>query len=137
MIEVSVSVAISASAERVWSIMGGFDFLPRWLNMVSSSDLSDGGRVRRLVTSNGATIVERLLEFSQSEYRYSYAHLDSPDPVSGYVGVMSVRDEEGGAVATWSSSFDPIGISPTEAVARYETVYREGLAALKQLIEQG
>lgn len=137
MIEVSVSVAIAAPVERVWSLLGGFDLLPRWLDAVRSSELEDGGRIRRLETVSGDVIVERLLEFSEAERRYSYGHVESPDPVSGYVGTMSVRDADGGSVATWSSRFRPHDLGDAAIAGQYEHFYRTALHHLKALVESG
>ncbi|WP_342241698.1 SRPBCC family protein [Inquilinus sp. OTU3971] len=137
MTEVSVSVAISAPAGRVWSLLGGFDLLPRWLDAVRSSELEDGGRIRRLETVSGDIIVERLLEFSEAQRRYSYAHVESPDPVSGYVGTMSVRDADQGSVVTWSSRFQPQDPGDATIAGQYERFYRTALHHLKALVESG
>ncbi|SEJ44962.1 Polyketide cyclase / dehydrase and lipid transport [Azotobacter beijerinckii] len=136
MIEVSVSVSIARPAEQVWAILGGFDFLPRWVEPIASSRLDDGGRLRRLETVDGAVIVERLLEFSDSERQYSYALLESPFPVSDYVGRMAVRDDgAGGAQATWSSRFRSQGVDEVEIAADFEGFYQAGLERLKALVE--
>jgi len=136
MIEVSVSVSIARPAEQVWALLGGFDLLPRWLEPIASSRLDDGGRLRHLETVDGASIVERLLEFSDSEQRYSYALLESPFPVSDYVGRMAVREDgEDGALATWSSRFHSQGVDEAEIAADFENFYRAGLERLKALLE--
>ncbi|GAB3394422.1 SRPBCC family protein [Azotobacter armeniacus] len=136
MIEVSVSVSIARPAEQIWSILGGFDLLPCWVESIASSRLDDGGRLRRLETVDGEIIVERLLEFSDSELQYSYALLESPFPVSEYVGQMAVRDNgAAGAQATWSSRFRSEGVDEAEIAANFENFYRAGLERLKALVE--
>jgi hypothetical protein len=138
MLRASKSVEIAADAGRVWSIVGGFNNLPLWLRIVASSELEDGGRVRRLVTEDGSVIVERLLIFDDFAKHFTYEHVEAPDPVSGYVGEMSVDAiTPGRSRATWSSRFTPRGIDAAEAVAMYESVYSRGLGDLKTLIEQG
>lgn len=137
MVHVSQSIDISADASQVWSIIGGFNNLPLWLRIVASSELEDGGRVRRLVTEDGSIIVERLLIFDDAAKRFTYEHVEAPDPVSDYLAEMSVDAvAPGHSRATWSSRFTPRGIGAAEAVAMYESVYSRGLADLKALIEQ-
>lgn len=136
MSEVHVWIAIERPLEQVWSLLGGFDCLPRWLDVVASSTLSDGGRLRHLKTTNGATIVERLLTFDEDEKYYSYALLEGPSPVIDYVGRMSAQsDGKGGTLASWSSTFLVDGVDETEMVAHFETLYRSGLESLKSVIE--
>jgi uncharacterized membrane protein len=139
MIEVSVSVPINASAVRVWSVLGGFDNLPLWLDIVRSSQPGDGGRLRRVETTTGAVIVERLLDFSEAERRYSYALIEGAASSSGYIGMMSVREDgDERSVATWSSRFLPDDVSKTlELYTHYERIYRAGLDGLKTVVESG
>lgn len=137
MTSVSCSVEITASADHVWSIVGGFDNLPLWLDMLRSSRLEDGGRVRRLEAANGAAIVERLLSFDEAGRRYSYRHVEAPDPVTDYVGAMAVEEiAPGRARVTWSSRFTPVAIGEAEAIAHFEGLYANGLAGLKKLAEK-
>lgn len=114
----SSSIEIVASAERVWAIVGGFDNLATWLDIIRSSTLEDGGRVRRREAVNGAVIVERLLSFDDAERRYSYCHVRAPDPVTGYVAEMRVEARpDDRARVTWSSHFTPTIIDEAEAIA--------------------
>lgn len=136
MSEVHVWIAIERPVEQVWSLLGGFNWLPRWLDVIASSTLSDGGRLRHLTKADGALIVERLLTFDEVEKYYSYALLEGPSPVIDYVGTMSAQgDGKGGTLASWSSTFVVQGADEAEVVARFETLYRTGLANLKAVIE--
>lgn len=136
MIEVSVSISIARPAGQVWSLLGGFDLLPRWNDSIISSQLDDGGRLRHLEMTDGTVIIERLLEFSESERHYSYALLEGPLPVSDYVGRVAVRDDgEGRALATWSSRFRSQDVDEVEIIADLEGFYRAGLERLKVLVE--
>lgn len=96
MSEVRILISIARPAEQVWSLLGRFDWLPRWLDVIASSTLSDGGRLRHLKTADGAIIVERLLTFDEDEKHYSYALLEGPSPVTDYVGTMSAKDDGNG-----------------------------------------
>jgi uncharacterized membrane protein len=136
MSEVHVWIAIERPLEQVWSLLGGFDWLPRWLYVIASSTLSDAGRLRHLKTTDGATIVERLLTFDENEKHYSYALLEGPSPVVDYVGRMSVQsDGNGGTLASWSSTFVVQGADEAQVIEHFETLYRAGLENLKAIIE--
>jgi uncharacterized membrane protein len=139
MTEVSVSVPINASAAGVWSVLGGFDSLPLWLHIIRSSQPGDGGRLRHLETATGTVIIERLLDFNEAERRYSYALIEGPDAVSGYIGTVSVYDDgDARSVATWSSRFLPDEASKArEFISHYEQIYRTGLGGLRTLVETG
>lgn len=136
MTEVSTSIEIDASADKVWAIVGGFDNLPHWLDLIETSRLEEGGRVRRLEAVGGALIVERLLTFDEAERRFSYSHLEAPDPVRDYISQMSVAALDGTrSRVIWSSRFTPVSVSETEAIAHFEGIYEAGLNNLKALLE--
>ncbi|WP_397453103.1 SRPBCC family protein [Pseudomonas sp. NA-150] len=136
MSKVHISITIARPAEQVWSTLGGFDWLPRWLDLIASSSLSDGGRLRHLKTADGTTIVERLITFDEDHMNYSYALLEGPSPVIDYVGTMSAKDDgNGGTLASWSSSFLVQGADEAQVVEHFEAIYRAGLARLKSVIE--
>ena len=136
MSEVHISITIQRPVEQVWSLLGGFDWLPRWLDVVVSSTLSDGGRLRHLETTDGETIVERLLTFSEAEKCYSYAMLEGPAPVADYIGTMSAQDDgKGGTVVSWSSTFEVLDADETEIVEGFDAFYRTGLERLKAVVE--
>jgi len=135
-IDVSVSISIARPAEQVWLLLGGFDLLPRWVDSIASSRLDDGGRLRYLEMADGVVIIERLLEFSESERHYSYALLEGPLPVSDYLGRVSVRDDgEGRSLATWSSRFRSEKANEVEIATDLESFYRTGLERLKAMFE--
>jgi len=136
MSEVHIWITIDRPLEQVWSLLGGFDWLPRWLDIIASSTLSDGGRLRHLKTASGATIVERLLSFDEDEKHYSYALLEGPSPVVDYVGRMSAQaDGKGGTLASWSSTFLVQDADAAEVIAHFEALYRAGLERLKAVVE--
>ncbi|MGV8919353.1 MAG: SRPBCC family protein [Pseudomonas sp.] len=128
----SATIEISASADQVWQLMGGFDSLPNWLPLIVESTLSEGGRVRHLRTADGAEIVERLQTFDNQARTYTYSIVQGPFPVTDYLAKVEIREAAGNkASVTWSGSFTPVGISDTEASAIFDGVYQGGLDALK------
>ncbi|NVZ17574.1 MULTISPECIES: SRPBCC family protein [unclassified Pseudomonas] len=136
MSEVRILINIARPAEQVWALLGGYDWLPRWLDIIESSTLAEGGRLRHLKTADGATIVERLLTFDDDQKQYTYALLEGPAPVTGYVGTMSAKDDgNGGTVACWSSIFFVQSANEAEVVGEFEAIYRTGLERLKAVVE--
>lgn len=97
MASTSVSRIVPAPPERVWQLIGGFGSLPDWLPNIPSSILEEGGRLRRLGTPDGDTIVERLVAFNEEERQYSYAIVEAPFPVTDYVSTLRVHAVSGDA----------------------------------------
>jgi len=93
MAQTATSIKVSASPEKVWQLIGGFDSLPDWLPYIPSSEISEGGRVRRLVNPDGNTIIERLEVFNEQERYYSYSILKAPFPVTDYLSTIHVKTD--------------------------------------------
>ncbi|WP_405669712.1 SRPBCC family protein [Streptomyces sp. NBC_01527] len=137
MASTSVSRVVPASPERVWQLIGGFDSLPDWLPYIAESTALEGGRVRRLANPDGEAIVERLVDFDETERHYSYAILEAPFPVVGYISTLRVHEVPGRkdvAEVQWSGRFTPHGTSEDEAVALFTGIYRDGLDALHRTL---
>ena len=131
MAQASAHIALPATADSVWRLIGGFDSLPDWLPYIPKSELSEGGRVRTLANPAGEAIVERLLAFDEEGRSYSYAILSAPFPVSGYRSTLRVLEADGGtARVEWSGEFTPQGVSDEEASRLFRGIYEDGLKAL-------
>ncbi|MFC8257729.1 SRPBCC family protein [Streptomyces sp. NPDC057291] len=137
MASTSVSRVVPASPERVWQLIGGFDSLPDWLPYIPESTALEGGRVRRLANPDGEAIVERLVDFNETERHYSYAILEAPFPVVGYISTLRVHEVPGQkdiAEVQWSGRFTPQGTSEDEVVTLFTGIYRDGLDALHKTL---
>jgi polyketide cyclase/dehydrase/lipid transport protein len=95
MAQASASIAISAPADKVWQLIGGFNSLPDWLPYAPSSETTEGGRVRHVANPNGETIVERLEKFDNAARSYSYSIIQAPFPVTDYLFTISVHQKAG------------------------------------------
>lgn len=126
----SASVDLPASADDVWKLIGGFHSLPNWLPYIPKSEVSDGGRVRRLANSSGDVIVERLEAFDDARRSYSYSIIEAPFPVSGYLSTLRVVELGNGSRVEWSGRFTPRGVSESEAARLFQGIYEDGLKAL-------
>ncbi|MFE6871395.1 SRPBCC family protein [Kitasatospora sp. NPDC057692] len=137
MASTSVSRVVPATPEKVWALIGGFDALPDWLPYIPESTASEGGRVRSLKNPDGEAIVERLVDFNETERHYSYAILRAPFPVDGYVSTIRVHTVPGRddlAEVQWSGRFNPKGATEQEAVDLFHGIYADGLDALHQTL---
>lgn len=132
MAQASASIRIPEPADAVWQLIGGFNSLPDWLPYIPTSELSEGGRVRRLANPNGEVIVERLEAFDNRARSYTYSILEAPFPVTRYRSTLHVREIEGGrgSQVDWSGEFTPNGVKEEEASRLFEGIYRDGLQAL-------
>ncbi|MFC9623912.1 SRPBCC family protein [Streptomyces sp. NPDC056930] len=137
MASTSVSRIVPASPDKVWSLIGGFDALPDWLPYIPESTPLEGGRVRRLKNPNGEVIIERLVDFNEAERHYSYAILQAPFPVNGYVSTIRVHTVPGRddiAEVQWSGRFNPDNATDNEVVDLFTGIYRDGLDALHKTL---
>ncbi|MGO4329538.1 SRPBCC family protein [Cupriavidus sp. 2TAF22] len=133
MAQAFASITLAVPADQVWQRIGGFDSLPDWLPYIPRSELSEGGRVRRLANPDGNAIVERLEVFDNAARSYTYSILEAPFPVTGYRSTLRVLEIPGeqGAQVEWSGQFTPVGVSDEEASALFGGIYRDGLKALE------
>jgi hypothetical protein len=131
MASASAFIDIPASADKVWQLIGGFDTLPDWLPFIPKSELSEGGRVRSLQTSDGAVVVERLETFDNAGKTYSYSILQAPFPATDYLATIKVEAQGLGARVTWSGRFLPVGVSDQEVEELFTGIYQGGLEALR------
>ncbi|MBN3761551.1 SRPBCC family protein [Burkholderia sp. Ac-20365] len=125
------STRMAASPDAVWQLIGGFNSLPDWLPYIPGSELSEGGRVRRLSNLAGEVIVERLEAFDNTARSYTYSILQAPFPVTGYRATLRVQEVEDGATQVeWFGEFTPVGVSDEDATKLFAGIYRDGLKTL-------
>ncbi|MFE7590748.1 SRPBCC family protein [Kitasatospora sp. NPDC057512] len=137
MASTSVSRIVPGSPEQVWALIGGFDALPDWLPYIPESVAVEGGRVRQLKNPEGEVIVERLVDFNETERQYSYAILQAPFPVDGYVSTIRVHAVPGRddlAEVQWSGRFNPVNATEQEVVDLFTGIYADGLDALARTL---
>lgn len=135
MAQVSMSTQVNASPDQVWRLIGGFDGMPDWHPLISRSEASEGGRVRRLTLPDGGVVVERLLSFDESDRAYTYAIVGGPIPVAGYRATLRVRPQAGqaGSTVEWSAEFEPAGAPEADVVAAIRGVFQAGFDKLGAL----
>ena len=139
MTQVHETMTLRASVDDVWSTIGGFNDLPQWHPAVVGSTLHEGGRVRRLVLADGASLIERLLTFSEEERSYGYSIEQGPLPVARYRSLLRAGAAEGGngCRVSWSAEFVADGAPEAEAIRLISGIFRAGLERLAERFGRG
>jgi hypothetical protein len=133
MVKVSMSQNLSASADDVWKMIGGFNALPDWHPSVEKSELTEEGQTRTLSLAGGGTITEKLEKMDDGSRTYSYAITDSPLPVANYRSTIKVTGEGDNSTIEWSSEFDPMGGTEGEAADAVRGIYQAGFDNLQKM----
>ncbi|WP_256080857.1 SRPBCC family protein [Massilia sp. YIM B04103] len=130
---VSISAVLNLPAAQVWQTISGFDSLAQWTGSIASSQLEQGGRLRRLTTGDGIVIVERLEYYSESEQTYTYSIIDSPLPVTRYFATLDVTAAgPGRSIVEWSCDFDSAPADEQAMVDIFRNFYRAALDNLER-----
>jgi hypothetical protein len=137
MASTSAFIDLPVPPDRVWQLIGGFGSLPDWLPYIPTSELAEGGRVRRLTSEDGGVIVERLEHFDNRARDYTYSIVQASFPVRDYRSTIAVHEVFGADTSRveWSGSFTPVGVGDEEAISLFHGIYTNGLAALKQTFD--
>ena len=120
-----------------------FNGLPRWHPRIRDSRIENGepsdrvGCVRDFHLQNGDRIREKLLGLSDYDYFCTYAILESPMPLTGYIATLRLTPVTDGdrTFAEWTAEFD---CDPAEEAGLVEgiggNVFLAGFNALKRQV---
>lgn len=136
--EVSRNVTVDASATEVWQVVGPYCAISDWYPGIETctEEKIEGTVHRRLGTADGAEFLEKQLSHDAQAMSYSYAIIEGALPVKNYEATLSVSGSGPKAVLTWTSTFEPEGVTEEEAVNIVGGVYDTGLEAVKQRFGQ-
>lgn len=138
---VFVSSVISAPPSKVWEKIRDFNALPRWHPRIRDSRIENGepsdkvGCVRDFHLQNGDRIREKLLALSDYDLFCTYAILESPMPLTGYVATLRLTPVTDGdrTFAEWTAEFDCAEADAEDLVAGIgSNVFQAGFDALKR-----
>ena len=121
---------LAASADEVWSLVGGFNNLPDFDPSSRWSSLECGGRDRRVGVVPSGEIVERLTHFDELARTYSYIITETIGlefPFTNYYSTIVVRENSKGRGSTldWRGWGDPKpGRTPEDVEAELRKIYR-------------
>jgi hypothetical protein len=133
-LEVRESVEVPLSPEKVWQLISPFCSIQDWFPAAGHCKQSknNGAALRTLTTADGARVIDRRVQYSDEGMSYSYRMVDGPLPVADYESTLAVMDAQGGSVITWSGEFSARGTDDDAAMKAIASLYRAGLAALKE-----
>lgn len=143
--EVTESIEIKASPDKVWGVMGDFGGIVNWLPPVASSPATNGnmvGSIRTLTLKapGDPTVVEKLQVYDAGARRYTYT-IERVDPkvlpVVHYRSTIAVSGSGGDLTVQWHGEFDPAaGVDEATAVKAMTDAYRAGLGGIKAAAEK-
>ena len=134
MAKVSVSTRISAPADEVWRLVGGWNALPDWHPAVEKSEIEQGGHLRRLRLADGSEITERLEKLDSGERTYTYSITACALPLTNYRSTITVRAEGDVSAVEWSTNFEPSGAPEADVVKSLSDFYQAGFDNLGKLL---
>ena len=136
MASVKISDRISASADKVWDLVGDFGGIQRFSAGIKSCTTTGTGvgAVRTLELPNGVALQERCELLDAARRTFDYSIIAGPLPLSNYLARIQLSEDGDGTRAEWSSSFEPKGISEPQAIAMVEGIYKGGIAGLKKAL---
>ena len=139
--KVTVSSVIDAPIEKVWERIRDFNGLPSWHPRMVVSEIEDGkaateiGCVRRFKVASGATIREKLVEYSDDGHSVTYSIIEHPAPISNHTSTLRLIPVTDGnrTFAEWSATFDaPADKGDDIAKGMGDNVFQGAFNALKE-----
>lgn len=134
MAKVEQTVQLNASADQVWEVIGNFSDLGWYPGNRGMQTETVDGKLQRVVPLPGGAELREQQEDDRGSHSYSYTIASGPLPVSDYLCSLRVEPDGNGtnrSIVTWSSTFEPVGVSEDQAVEIVSGVYKVGLKALK------
>ncbi len=128
---VAESMAVGASAEKVWALIGGFGAM--WHPLIAGVRLTGAGvgQLRTLETIDGKVIIERLDATDNARRQYRYSGVTGMG-ASNYTGILEVAPKAGGSSITWRVQYLSDG-QPTLIIRTIvATLQKAGLESLKK-----
>jgi len=133
MSEVREQSDIPAAPDAVWALIRDFGGFVKALGGSVEVEGEGVGARRTMQMGGSGPVVERLEELNDDERRLRYAILEAgPLPVRDYVATMQLFEAGSATTLTWSSTFEPNGVSEEDAVTAIQRVYRGGFKGLQK-----
>lgn len=128
-------VDVSGDPDAVWKELGDFCAIETWHPMVKACSAVevDGKLTRTLTLADGATQVERLVDWNDRARTYTYRLVEGGASVVDLQATLAVRRHDGGSRIVWSGSYAPANGVPTgKAWGAVRAFYDAGLKALAE-----
>lgn len=137
MVELRNTIAIDASPEAVWEVLGDLGATNEWLPGIVASRME--GSTRICTTADGFDIREEISEYEPKQRSFRYDHVQVPMPVENSGGSFVVEPaENGGALVVLESSFEAVDSTQEAQVGQMiEGAFQQSLESLRRRVEQG
>lgn len=99
--EYELSIDVNAPVDVAWSVVGDVTSVPRWYPKYATCEVD--GDIRTLRSTDGAELVERLLERDEAERRYAYTVLAGP-PLRSHLASFQVIPNGEGSTILWRTA---------------------------------
>lgn len=128
--------AMDTERKALWEKFGGWCAIKDWHPAIAKCEESKDGDAtfRTLTLKDGGVIKEKLLERTDSLYKY--AIIESPLPVKNYEAQFTLTpddDDLDEVNFAWSATFDANGKPDKEARGVIEGIFKAGLDNIKVL----
>jgi hypothetical protein len=132
--EVHKTQEFDIAPDELWSLVGDFHGIHKWIAGVQPSESLEGGKKRKMTIGPGGALVEELLD--EGDRSYTYAIIEGPIPVKNYRSTFAVKEAPGGrSLVDWHGTFDAAEGSTDEAATQIvEMVYAGGLDGLAKTL---
>ena len=120
-LKVSEEGTINKDADTVWSVIGDFGGLTKWMGggnmkLELTGTSTDAGSTRTLTMGNGFSITEALVDYDAENRSYSYIAINGGGSVKNYLSTLHVEPTgKDTCKVIWSATFDPKEGSDDEA----------------------
>jgi uncharacterized protein YndB with AHSA1/START domain len=131
------TIAIDASPDAVWAVLGDLAATDEWLPGTVAARME--GSVRVCETADGGEVREEIRDFSPQERTYGYRHLQVPLPVNSSTGTFAVEEgADGGAVVVLECDFEALDPTMEHEIARmFGGALDQALESLRRRVEHG
>lgn len=134
--EEKITVALNASTNNVWKVIGAVSGVDKWFpSIIQSCKVEDGQRFCK--TSDGKDLIENILEVNHETKTFRFA-IPTQDmlPVSNIVEKMKVSDGENGkALVEWSGTWDVLPENENMAKEAFRNLWQLGLKELESYVQ--
>lgn len=132
---------LNANADKVWSVIGEFGGLAKWLgggnmSLELKGTSTDAGSTRTLTMGNGFSITEALVDYSAENRYYSYIVVSGGGGnVKNYLSTLKVVPTGANtSKVVWTATFDPMeGVDDAAAKESMSNVYKGAIEGIKKL----
>ncbi len=136
MAEVLVTEELPVPATKIWELVRDFGGIQKWVGpMIQNLEIEGEGvgAIRTLTLPGDTKLSEELKTFDEEGRSFSYAIIGkSPLPVADYLSTFKLVETGANSCRIeWSSTFEPVGISDSDAKPMIEGLYTSGIAGLK------